>query len=155
MDTTGAPNNLLTMCAAGTIMLTLQHGTGNIMIINVYYHVATFISMDAKKAHRLPLGLPLGEYEFVYDYPLKTSASFKRHLSPAATAADLMVYGRQDYGTIYAQEEAAVGNPGHITGMLNRAGSDGPYGIWGHDISDLQFAGIHITGFKVEFNIDS
>lgn len=43
----------------------------------------------------------------------------------------------QEYKTIYAEEHAAVGDPGHIQDMDNRNISRGPWGIWGHDIADL------------------
>lgn len=44
----------------------------------------------------------------------------------------------QAYKEVYEEEGE---DPGHIPGMLNRARSNGPYGIWGHDISDLILTG--------------
>lgn len=48
----------------------------------------------------------------------------------------------EGYKNIYAQEDAVAGDPGMIPGMLNRARSDGPYGIWGHVMSDLFLEGV-------------
>lgn len=42
------------------------------------------------------------------------------------------------YSNIYAMED----DPGLIPGMLNRARSNGPVGIWGHVIEDLFIEGI-------------
>ena len=44
---------------------------------------------------------------------------------------------RQSYVRIYESEP----DPGHVPGMLNRSISQGPYGIWGHDLSDLFLEG--------------
>lgn len=49
---------------------------------------------------------------------------------------------RAEYKKVYEEEEAAAGNPRNIPGMLNRARSAGPHGIWGHDIGDLVLEGI-------------
>ncbi len=43
----------------------------------------------------------------------------------------------EGYATIYDEEEQAVGNPGHYENLYNRKTSDGPYGIWGHDMGDI------------------
>jgi hypothetical protein len=42
------------------------------------------------------------------------------------------------YAEVYAEEGD---DPGHLPGMLNRATSTGPYGIWGHDLGDLVLEG--------------
>nr|WP_147664666.1 leucine-rich repeat domain-containing protein [Candidatus Prometheoarchaeum syntrophicum]QEE17782.1 Leucine Rich repeats (2 copies) [Candidatus Prometheoarchaeum syntrophicum] len=43
----------------------------------------------------------------------------------------------EGYASIYNEEEAAVGNPGHYKNLYNRRTSNGPYGIWGHDMGDI------------------
>ena len=49
-----------------------------------------------------------------------------------------------------------MGDPGHIQGMLNRESSDGPYGIWGHDIGDLVLGGVTDNGDGTfDLSIDS
>jgi hypothetical protein len=109
---------------------------------------------DSNLKHQLGLS---GEYAFSYDYPLSRIAVFKHTITPDMTGEDLLALARMDYGRIYREEEEAVGNPGHITGMLNRQTSQGPYGIWGHDFSDLFFEGIEYDSEKrtIEFSMGS
>jgi hypothetical protein len=89
------------------------------------------------------LGLD-GVFTFTYTYPLSNPAKFEHVLTPGMNGEDILALGRDDYEKIYAAEE----DPGHIPGMLNRAQSEGPYGIWGHDFSDLYFEGIDIDTEK-------
>jgi len=98
-----------------------------------------------------------GEYTFNYDYPLSRIASFKHILTPDMTGEDLLVLGREDYERIYKEEHEADCDPGHAPGMLNRQRSQGPYGIWGHDICDLYFEGIDINpdSKTIEFSMGS
>jgi hypothetical protein len=98
-----------------------------------------------------------GEFAFKYTYPLSHAAHFRHTLTPDMTGEDLLVLARGDYEQIYREEEAAAGNPGHIAGMLNRGSSAGPYGIWGHDFSDLYFESVEIdtADCLVEFGMGS
>jgi len=105
-----------------------------------------------------PLNLTEAEYTFEYDYPLENTAKFTRKLTPTMSALDLLAFGKEDYQHIYKEEDAASNiPPGNIPGMLNRNSTDGPYGIWGHDIGDLYFEGIEINikQKKVKFWIGS
>jgi len=126
-------------------------------------HAASFVKNDPERGEwddvselQNPLGLS-GEYTFVYDYPLSRVASFKHLLMPEFTGEDILVLARSDYEYIYEKEEQTAGNPGHIPGMLNRQSSDGPYGIWGHDFSDLYFEVINIdaTQMRITFGMGS
>lgn len=123
-------------------------------------HAASFVKGDEEAEYddvsklKTPLAL-VGEYTFVYDYPLNTQARFTHMLTSSMTGEDLLVLARADYERIYREEEAAAGNPGHIPGMLNRAPLRGPYGIWGHDFSDLYFEGIEIDGGEITFCMGS
>jgi hypothetical protein len=90
-----------------------------------------------------PIGLT-GEYVFEYTYPLTNPAKFAHILQPSMTGEDILAFARSDYERIYSVEETIAGNPGHIPGMLNRETSCGPYGVWGHDFSDLFFESIEI-----------
>lgn len=103
------------------------------------------------------LGLAPGVYTFMYDYPLDNGAYFTHDLTPDTTAHDILLLAQADYKRIYDEEDAAVGHPGNIPGMLNRSTSKGPYGIWGHDMSDLYFESINIDENlkQVEFDIGS
>jgi len=118
--------------------------------ISCNLHASTFVKGDEREDYEhadalMPaLGLG-GEFKFEYDYPLSNTAYFSHVLTPEMTGEDILVLARADYEKIYAEEEAAEGNPGHIPGMLNRQSSEGPYGIWGHDFSDLYFEGIIVN----------
>lgn len=80
--------------------------------------------------------------EIEFDYPL--SHSVKRIFTNQGgfNAYDIFKAVHDGYTTIYREEEAATGDPGHVPGMLNRQRSAGPHGIWGHDIGDLYLEGI-------------
>jgi hypothetical protein len=112
-------------------------------------HVVSFLNNKPKGEYdEYPpagsLDLPEGKYEFHYDYPLSTKAVFKRKLKSKTSGRNILRYAAKDYKKIYDIEDGKVGNPGNIPGMLNRASSNGPFGIWGHDIGDLYFEGIYI-----------
>lgn len=118
------------------------------MELNCNVHAASFKKDDYNEyddveALFAPLGLT-GDFMFQYTYPLSHAANFRHTLTPGMTGEDLLVLARADYERIYKEEDAAVGDPGHIPGMLNRQFSEGPYGIWGHDFSDLYFESIEI-----------
>lgn len=133
------------------------------MELSCNVHASSFIKMDPDREDYddvsellTPLGLA-GDFYFTYDYPLSVKASFPHKLTPEMTGEDLLVLARADYERIYREEDEAVGNPGHIPGMLNRATSPGPYGIWGHDFSDLYFEGIEVDedSRQIEFGMGS
>jgi hypothetical protein len=113
-------------------------------------HVASFTREEAlvDKFHPLsdePIGIPSGEFTFIYDYPLSTEAKFKHELGLYTSIIDILLEARADYRAIYAIEDAATGVAvGTIAGMVNRAQSSGPFGVWGHVISDLYFEGVDI-----------
>jgi hypothetical protein len=76
-----------------------------------------------------------------FDYPLDRSASFTFSQQGGFRALDFLRCVFKGYSQIYQEEHNAVGDMGPIPGMLNRAASDGPYGIWGHYMEDLWFEG--------------
>jgi hypothetical protein len=81
-------------------------------------------------AIRYPLSRPA---RFCYDITVEDS-------NPLTVGHLLYIYTLA-YQMVYALEEEEEGDPGHIPGMLNRSKSDGPFGIWGHDIEDLVYNG--------------
>jgi len=83
--------------------------------------------------------IPMQKIEVEFDYPLNNPATFtfEADTDKGFTRAHLIRRVCQTYHQIYQEEEAEVGNPGHVEGMWNRKTSDGKYGIWGHDLSDL------------------
>lgn len=118
------------------------------MVIDCDVHISSFL-LNKRDNHRFPeakgpLGLPEGEYEFRYDYPLRTTAKFKRKLTEKTSARNILRFGARDYKRIYDAEDREAGDPGYIHGMFNRESSDGPYGIWGHYMGDLFFESIYI-----------
>lgn len=76
---------------------------------------------------------------FTVDYPLTRERQVEViHDDGSAWTQDQFVAAvRKAYAEIYAAEP----DPGRIAGMLNRATSEGPYGIWGHVLSDLVLEG--------------
>ncbi len=119
------------------------------MELNCNIHAASFAKGAERDEYEVMEGMdvPLaltGTFTFHYTYPLSTPASFRHELTPEMTGEDLLVLARADYERIYSEEEEDAGNPGHISGMLNRSSSAGRYGIWGHDFSDLYFEGVSV-----------
>lgn len=132
------------------------------MKIDCNNHVATFNRIEAINDEYSPLrdkalGLESGNYSFIFKYPLSVEVGFPHQLTPLSSVIDILLLARADYERIYKEEDAAVGPTKNIPGMLNRASSNGPYGIWGHDISDLYFEGVNINKKKkiVDFSMGS
>ncbi len=112
---------------------------------------------DCSPVSTKPLGIAAATYTFIYDYPLTHAARFPHALDPTSTLVDVLLLARADYEAIYAAEEKEVGNPGNVNGMLNRAATNGPYGIWGHHLDDLYFEGVDFDPVKkvVRFDMGS
>lgn len=131
------------------------------MDIHCNNHAQSFTREEALADKHYPVtDTPLvleGEYTFVYTYPLSTPAHIKHPLIASVSAIDILLVAQADYNFIYDAEEKAAGDPGHIPGMLNRQQSEGPYGIWGHDFSDLYFESIEIDTDKkvIKFGMGS
>ena len=125
------------------------------MKIDANIHAQSFVpGMETEEHDTLPSASPLGlsgMFTFSYTYPLSRKATFEHLLTQSHSAQDILEFARQDYEAIYAAED----NPGEIPGMLNRARSEGPYGIWGHHFSDLYFEGININGQAIDFEMGS
>ena len=78
----------------------------------------------------------------VFSYPLSVEVDMKFTSKGGFSRMELFKCIHKAYKEIYDTEHKMVGDPGHIPGMLNRSKSAGPFGIWGHDISDLYIEGI-------------
>ncbi len=72
-----------------------------------------------------------------FNYPLKNPVAFHYESPNGFTYKDFYRCVYEGYTTIYKEEE----DPGYVSGMLNRANSEGPYGIWGHYLGDLCLEG--------------
>ncbi|KAB8280772.1 hypothetical protein BKA91DRAFT_141381 [Yarrowia lipolytica] len=75
------------------------------------------------------------------DYPLDDEYSFKIYPEDASkgfTRGHLIREIKRTYDKLYAEEEETSSLPvENIPGMLNRATTDGNYGVWGHALDDL------------------
>lgn len=80
-----------------------------------------------------------------FDYPLGQATTREFFHQGGFTCYDFFQAVHEGYVKIYAEEEAAVGDPGVIGGMFNRSVSHGPHGIWGHYIDDLFLEGFRET----------
>jgi hypothetical protein len=91
----------------------------------------------------------------VFDYPLKDSFEFKFTNPNGFSRLDLINTIVTKYKQIYDEEDNSVGDPGYIEGMYNRKQSDGPYGIYGHYITDLDLIGIVLKNGKYYLQVES
>ena len=72
-----------------------------------------------------------------FNYPLSGSFFFEYENPNGFTRKEFCNAVLEGYNKIYNGENDAVGDPGNVEGLSNRAPSDGPYGIWGHYLGDL------------------
>ncbi|KAG5368848.1 hypothetical protein CJU90_1081 [Yarrowia sp. C11] len=87
------------------------------------------------------------------DYPLDDEYSFKIYpedVSKGFTRGHLLKEIKRTYDKLYAEEEETSSVPvENIPGMLNRATTDGNYGVWGHVLDDLV---LHTISYNYEKN---
>jgi hypothetical protein len=84
--------------------------------------------------------IPKEKIDVQFDYPLtnKVIKTFYADSTDGFTKAGLINMICDFYKEIYEEEEKTTNtNSGHIPNMLNRNETNGRYGIWGHDITDL------------------
>jgi hypothetical protein len=83
------------------------------------------------------------------DYPVKAPVSFKIESENGFTKAELLEKVGQTYQEIYTTEEATSTIKtvplAERKGLINRNTTDGKYGVWGHDIDDLDLSHATIT----------
>lgn len=98
----------------------------------------------------------------VITYPIENPALFKFDCSNIElTYGKLLYLYTYAYQLMYKLEDEDVGAPTeNIPGLLNRGKSEGRFGIWGHDISDLIYNGNSTLRFThdtviCEFDVDS
>jgi hypothetical protein len=105
-------------------------------------------------AHDIVIKKP--KIKVLFDYPLKNNVVVEfaaRDPKRGFTRLELVQNLARAYEKIYEDEDAAVGNPGHVPGMLNRAQSEGPYGIWGHDLRDLDLSGVYFDSVNDTYRL--
>lgn len=87
------------------------------------------------------------KYQLNITYPLRTPYEHAFSVSnKGMTRIQLVSLIVKCYRKIYQEEDSAVGKKTqNIPGMLNRDTSNGPYGIWGHNIEDLMLCSATIS----------
>jgi hypothetical protein len=74
-------------------------------------------------------------------YPLTNPATIKFECNEPVTYGMLLFLFTNAYQIVYETEESDDCDPGMLPRMLNRAKSNGRFGIWGHVIEDLCYNG--------------
>ncbi len=77
-----------------------------------------------------------------FSYPLSNPTHITFQSKNGFTRKDLFRVIYEGYKRIYDEEERVDKDPGMISGMPNRATSQGPFGIWGHVMKDLFIEGV-------------
>lgn len=82
------------------------------------------------------------EITVIIDYPLSRPCSLHISGSGPVTVGRFCKAVSDMYHVIYKEEErTSTIAESNIPGMLNRAATDGKYGVWGHGIGDLFLEG--------------
>ncbi|PRW60149.1 bifunctional acetaldehyde- alcohol dehydrogenase isoform A [Chlorella sorokiniana] len=89
--------------------------------------------------------------QVLFDYPLSTPTTETLHGDVPGgggfTRRHLLACLQDVYTHIYAEEEAAAPVPDRSgRSLLNRPTTQGPYGIWGHELGDLLLTGMKKLG---------
>ena len=112
----------------------------NVRVENIYFSRK---EDDDNFSLKNPLKLDQKTYTFTYDYPLTNKATFRHNLDSDTSPFDILKIAAADYHLIYDKENANS-EIGPSPTTFNRGSSNGPYGIYGHYITDLYFEGISI-----------
>ncbi len=107
---------------------------------------------------------PNRKYIMIIDYPL--SVPYKEEISTGKNGmkiSEVIDLGVKAYHKIYNEErkssslkeESIQKRTKGKSLLINRAETNGRYGIWGHDLSDLAIVGVSVVGNKIYFSVDS
>ncbi|RZK13463.1 MAG: hypothetical protein EOO43_17890 [Flavobacterium sp.] len=92
--------------------------------------------------------LPNNEVNVVIDYPLNNPVSFKLNNANGFSRATLSLAISTKYKELYQKEEESAKiktlPKTQRKSIANRNQTDGIYGIWGHDIEDLDLGSIQV-----------
>ncbi|MBA4318634.1 MAG: hypothetical protein C0412_09550 [Flavobacterium sp.] len=93
--------------------------------------------------------IPYSEITLIIDYPLNNPASFVlKNSSSGFTKKQLILEISKKYYEIYKVEENTAKTKtipvDKREGLINRNETDGKYGVWGHDIGDLDLSSIEV-----------
>ncbi|KAG5368810.1 hypothetical protein CJU90_1040 [Yarrowia sp. C11] len=89
----------------------------------------------------------------ILDYPLDDDYEFKVFPDDKRgfTRGHLIREVKRHYDRVYAEEEETSTVPvTNIPNMMNRVTTDGNYGVWGHDLSDLA---LHTVSYNPKKNL--
>jgi hypothetical protein len=96
--------------------------------------------------------LDFKDVELEIDYPLNEIYRGKLTSNKGFTRKELITEISKRYHQIYEEEEATAKTKTipreKRKGLINRNDTDGKYGIWGHDLSDLFMTGIDVYKTK-------
>ena len=101
--------------------------------------------------------IPYPKVSIEFDYPLKSKFrfEFQSDVSEGFTRKNIVDIICKKYQEIYDEENASLTDPPSTVdermnkgGLINREKTDGPYGIWGHDLGDLYLEGIEFDSEK-------
>ncbi len=93
--------------------------------------------------------LPFKTAKIIIDYPLNFPATFKiKSKGLGFSRKELITEISKKYHEIYKLEESSANTKTvplkNRKGIINRNQTDGKFGIWGHDISDLDLSQIEV-----------
>ncbi|MBC3873975.1 hypothetical protein [Undibacterium flavidum] len=98
------------------------------------------------------------EATVIIDYPVRKPVNFKITSKDGFTRGDLLRRIGQIYRQMYRDEEASSTIKtvpiDKRKGLINRNATDGKYGIWGHDIDDLDISSATISCSNGKCTID-
>lgn len=97
--------------------------------------------------------VPYSEITLIIDYPLNKPAEFLLKSSEKGfTKKQLAIEISKKYHEIYKAEEHSAKTKTipveKREGLINRNETDGKYGIWGHDIGDLDLSSVQVYKTK-------
>ena len=101
------------------------------------------------ESHEEAKEIPASDWDIIayIGYPVRRIGHFLTRMTTTQeplNLAMLYVAHATAYKMMYEIEESRDGHPGYICGLMNRADSNGVYGIWGHDLCDLVYNGLTI-----------
>lgn len=95
-------------------------------------------------------------FKFMVEYPIENPHVETVTNAEGYTRAEVARAISSTYHRLYHEEDGGV-DPGTIPGMYNRGRTNGPHGIWGHYIGDLQLYGVSYNSERGlwELGVDS
>ena len=131
-----------------------------------YIHLANYEEDVEKQKDKNDIVLDCQEAFVVADYPLsgefifKASTRSKKGFTKKALIKEIGKIYNYIYATENDSSNVKVVPFNNRKGLLNRNATDGDFGIWGHDLGDLDLGGIDVYldkegNYFLELGIDS